>query len=97
MQNEKVTNPTELQGKVILVVEAKTSVNGKHNVSRFTGNEFVLGNIVFERNDGIFFENITFENSEWRPFYRFETNHFELSNMSKKNACEIIITNYEPN
>lgn len=85
---------TILQGQTILAVEAKTSVNGKKNISRFTNQEFVLGSIIFERNDGVFFQNISFENSEWRPFLRFETNAIELSNMSKKNACEIIINQY---
>jgi len=89
-------NPSTLQGQTILAVEAKTLVNGKKNVSRFTNQEFVLGSIIFERNDGIFFENIAFENSEWRPFFRFETNTFELSNVSKKNVCPIIVNQYEP-
>ena len=89
-------NPTTLQGQTILAVEAKTLVNGKDNVSRFTNQEFVLGSIIFERYDGVFFENISFEGSEWRPFFRFETNCFELSNLSKKNACDIIVKQYEP-
>ena len=88
-------NPATLQNQTILAVEAKTSVNSKENVSRFTNQEFVLGSIIYERNDGVFFENISFENSEWRPFLRFETNSIELSNMTKKNACDIIIRQYE--
>lgn len=83
-----------LQNQTILAVEAKTLVNGKKNISRFTNQKFCLGKIVYERNDGIFFENISFENSQWRPFLRFETNAIELSNMSKKNACDIIINQY---
>ena len=89
-------NTATLQGQTILAVEAKTLVNGKNNVSRFTNQEFVLGSIIYERNDGVFFENISFENSEWRPFFRFETNSFELSNMTKKNSCTIIVNQYEP-
>jgi hypothetical protein len=89
-------NPAELQGQTILALEAKTLVNGKKNVSRFTNEEFILGSIIFERYDGVFFENISFENSEWRPFFRFETNQIELSNMTKKNACPITISQYEP-
>ena len=87
-------NTTTLQGQTILAVEAKTMVSGKKNISRFTNQKFVLGSIVYERNDGVFFENISFENAQWRPFLRFETNAIELSNMSKKNACDIIINQY---
>jgi hypothetical protein len=89
-------NPLQLANTIILAVEAHTAVNGKSNVSRFTNKEFKLGNVIHERYDGIFFENVNFENNEWRPFLRFETNHIELSNMTKKNACPIIITQYEP-
>lgn len=88
-------NATSLQGKTILAVEAQTLVNGKNNVSRFTGVEFKLGSVIHEREDGIFFENISFENSEWRPFFRFENNTFELGNMTKKNVCGIVITKFE--
>lgn len=88
-------NTSTLQGQKITALESKTLVGGKNNVSRFTNQEFVLGSIIFERNDGIFFENISFENCEWRPFLRFETNSFELSNMTKKNACTIIISQYK--
>ena len=89
-------NPTKLANTVILAVAAETLVNGKPNTSRFTNEEFRLGNIVFEREDGIFFENILFENDEWRPFFRFETNNFELSNMNNEKSCGIVITQYEP-
>lgn len=83
-----------LQGKTIVVVEAKTSNNSMSKKSRFTNQEFVLGSIIYERYDGVFFENIVFENCEWRPFLRFETNTFDLDNMSKKNACTLIVKQY---
>jgi len=89
-------NTATLQGQTILAVEAITLVNSKHNVSRFTNQEFLLGSIIFERYDGVFFENIVFENCEWRPFFRFKTNSFEFNNMTKKNACTIIVNQYEP-
>ena len=88
-------NSSKLQGQTILAVEARTLVSGKNNISRFTNQEFTLGSIVYERNDGVFFENISFENAQWRPFLRFENNSFELSNISKKNACDIIINKYQ--
>ena len=34
--------------------------------------------------------------SPTKAFFIFETNSFELSNMSKKNVCEIIVNQYEP-
>jgi hypothetical protein len=86
---------TTLQGKTILALEAKTLVNSKQNVSRFTNQKFTLGSIIYERYDGLFFENIKFENCEWRPFLRFETNMIELDNMTKRKACTIIVKKYQ--
>ena len=89
-------NPATLQNQTILALDCKTLTNSKNNVSRFTNKEFRLGSIIHERYDGVFFENISFENSEWRPFFRFKSNSIELSNMTKKNACAILIRKYEP-
>jgi len=88
-------NAQALQGKKIVVVEAKTCNNSMSKKSRFTNQEFVLGSIIYERYDGVFFENIVFENCEWRPFLRFENNTIDLDNMNKKNAATIIIKKYE--
>jgi hypothetical protein len=77
-------NPATLQGHTILAV-------GGNNLSIFTNQEFVLGSIIFQKHDGVFFEIISFENSEWIPFFRFENNSIELSNA---NVCKIIVNKY---
>ena len=86
-------NPTELANKIILAVEAHTSVNSRSKKSRFQLMEFRTGQITYQRNDGIFFENFQFDGAEWLIFYRFETNNFELTSPNKKT---IFVTQYEP-
>ena len=85
----------ELQNKTILALDATTRVNSVSKKSRFTNQKFNLGSIVYEREDVVFFENISFENCEWRPLFRFETGKIELDNMTKKNACTITINNFK--
>jgi len=89
-------NPTILANTIILITEANTCINSKTNKSRITNKEIALGNIIFERNDGLFFENAIINGEEFRPFFRFENGTFELSPVGNKNKCSIIITNYEP-
>lgn len=91
----KIMKPLELQNTTIVALEAVTNVNSVAKNSRFTGSEFTLGNVVFERNDGVFFENVVFDGNEWRPFLRFSTNIIELSNMNKKNACPILVKTFK--
>lgn len=86
---------TLLQGKELLITNSVTKVNSTSKKSRLTNEKIKLGAIVFERDDGVFFDNITFENAEWRPFYRNNTGFIELQNMNNKKACEIIVNEYK--
>ena len=89
-------NPTKLSNSIILITEAVTCINGKTNKSRVTGKEIALGNIIFERNDGLFFENVIIGSEEFRPFFRFENGTFELSPIGDKKKCSITVKNFEP-
>lgn len=60
-----------LENKQIFVINAITHVNSESKKSRITNQIISLGSIVFERNDGVFFEPFTLEGKQWRAFYRF--------------------------
>ncbi len=78
----------------IKVIEATTNVNGKRNTSFITGFHIMIGEIIGERNDGIFYENIVIENNEYRPFFRLENNTIELQCMTNDKKPSIVITDF---
>jgi hypothetical protein len=62
----------------IQVLEAVTQVNSKSQKSRIEGMVFHIGDVVFPREDGLFYENILIEGKEFRPFYEFASQEFTL-------------------
>lgn len=85
-----------LENRTIKILEAKTMVNSTSTTSRLEGQEIKLGKIVFAREDGVFFENIIMENSEWRPFLRFDNNEIDLDNVKNSKSKSILIKKYIP-
>jgi hypothetical protein len=85
-----------LENTTIRILEAKTMVNSTSTTSRLEGQEIKLGKIVFAREDGVFFENIIMENSEWRPFLRFDNNEIDLDNVKNSKSKSILIKKYIP-
>jgi hypothetical protein len=79
----------------ILVKKAITVVNSKSKNSRIDNTELTFGSVIFERHDGLFYENIFFEGAEWRPFLHFSTNIIELDNMYNRKSCTIKILDYQ--
>jgi hypothetical protein len=88
---------TTLANQTIVVIDAITNVNSKSFGSRILDSEFKLGSVVFERNDGVFFENISFEDCIWSVFFRFESNTIELTNTNNKKASTITIKKFQIN
>lgn len=80
-----------LQSKNILIIDAQTNVNSVSKKSRMTGQEFLMGKIIFERNDGMFFDNVTIKGELFRPFFRFASSKLELSPVGNNKKSLITI------
>lgn len=84
-----------LENKQILVVNAITRVNSESKKSRITNQIISLGSIVFERNDGVFFEPFTLEGKEWRAFYRFSSDTLEIDQFRNSKSKSISIQEFK--
>jgi hypothetical protein len=78
----------------IHILSAVTHTNSTSKLSRITGTQIALGAIVFDRVDGIFFENIIIGEKTFRPFYDFKTGRVELSPSDKKQKT-ITVTEFK--
>jgi len=79
---------------MIKVLEAITNVNSVSKNSRITGMFLYIGNVVYKRSDGIFFENIKINENNFRPFYDFKTKEIFLDCVNNKKAKNIIIKQF---
>ncbi len=95
MNIQLTLNIYTMENICLLIKEAVTTTNSKSNNSRLVNQKIYLTNVIFKREDGHFYENIIFENCEWRPFLRLENGFIELQNMSNKKSNLIIIKKYE--
>ena len=82
---------------LIKVLEAVTRTNSVSKNSRIVGNFLTIGNEVYKREDGVFYENIYIDLKEFRPFYEFASNEITLECVSNNRVKTIIIKKFTIN
>lgn len=78
----------------ITILEAVTNVNSISKKSRIENTSLFIGNEVYKREDGIFFENVNIDGKEFRPFYEFKNNQITLDCISSSRVKSIIIKKF---
>jgi hypothetical protein len=78
----------------ITILEAVTNVNSISKKSRIENTSLFIGNEVYKREDGIFFENVNIDGKEFRPFYEFKNNQITLYCISSSRVKSITIKKF---
>jgi hypothetical protein len=78
----------------ITILEAVTNVNSISKKSRIENTSLFIGNEVYKREDGIFFENVNIDGKEFRPFYEFKNNQITLDCISSSRVKSITIKKF---
>ena len=83
-----------LENKTIILLDVVTNANSISKKSRLLNKEITLGEIVYTREDGCFFENILIDGQIWRPFLLFSNNTIDLDCISNSRNKTITIKKY---
>lgn len=78
----------------IEILKAITKVNSISKNSRITGTFLNIGNEVYKREDGIFFDYVKINENNFRPFYNFATKEIFLDCINNNKVKSITIKKF---
>ena len=78
----------------ITILEAVTNVNSISKKSRIENASLFIGEEIFKREDGVFFENVNIDGKDFRPFYEFKNNQITLDCVSNPRVKSITVKKF---